>query len=367
MLKIQHSRNIYKPIYSTKPVKTTRVDDKGIAKRINIIYKQYGEFTKNNVDMNYKKTLCDGIKLPYEQIDRLRSIVGPQELKSVVARQSNNRAFWVPGERPQGVAEMLDTHSMANVLSKDFGASIHVHTKKSDGLLSVKEVLDQAKIYADVYAQKHDGRFIVGITDHNTADGCKEAVKILAKNPEKYKNLGVVLGTEISTKENAIGEFNFRKPEKLHILSLCINPFDRTTGKFLKNLQNGHKTPMFPKEIGVSQAIDGFKTQQYHWFSLAHPAFPDLTHRVLPTENHCKAVESVITHFKTYAKEKALYTEAYYGSYRGKMATDTELCNSILSTTNSLNLYKAGGMDTHGNSIFHSGFFEKAFANKKKS
>jgi len=306
-------------------------------------------------DLIYKNTICKDADIPNLRIESLRSVVGPQELKRVVARNSENRKFWVPGERPVQYNEIPDSNGLENVTNRDFGASIHIHTVNSDGQMSVKEVLNQAAEYANEYIKKSGQRFIVGITDHNTAEGCKQAVRILAENPDKYKNLGVVLGSEISTKEKSIGDYNFRKPEKLHILALCLNPFNKDVNAFFKDLSDGGKTPMFPKEINVQEAIDGFSTQKYNWFSLAHPAYPDLKHRLKPDEDHCRATAQVIKHFKDTAKDKALYVENYYASYYANLQTDTKLHNTIANTCAALKLYKAGGIDTHGNSIFYSG------------
>ena len=275
-------------------------------------------------------------------------------MKRVVKENSNNRKFWVPGERPAAMEAIPDSYGLENVFSKDFGASIHIHTVRSDGQLTVEEVLNQAAKYADKYAQNGKGRFIVGITDHNTVDGCKDAVKILASNPEKYKNLGVVLGSEISTKERSIAEYQLRKPEKLHVLALCVNPFDKEVNSFFSDLATTPKTPMFPKEINVKTAVDAFSNQKYGWFSLAHPAYPDMQHRVKTGDDYCDATAKTIKHFKDTAKDKALYVENYYASYFGNLNTDKKLKKTIEQTCDALNLYKAGGIDTHGDSIFYS-------------
>lgn len=323
-----------------------------------------------STDIMYRASIAKDAGIPFAQIDKLKSIVGPEELKGVVQKNTNNRAFWVPGERPAGMEQIADSNPLTNVENRKFGASIHIHTTKSDGMMTVKQVLNQAAEYANEYAKTNKDRFIVGITDHNTIEGCKEAVRILAANPEKYKNLGVVLGTEISTKEKQIGNYNLRKPEKMHILSLCINPFDKGVEGFMKALLGKSSTPMFPQDIGVQQAVDGFKTQKYNWFSLAHPAFPDMKHRVQNGDDYCDATVAMMKHFKDKAQDKALYAENYYASYFGEMAVDERLKDTINKTGAALDLYKAGGIDTHGTSIFYSGANEirtKNVKNKKSA
>ena len=334
---------------------------------------RFGEQIKKYKPIMFSEKLTDEVYRLQVKVDSgligvkeedLSSIVGPNELRRIVSENNNNRKFWVPGERPADKKDIPDSNGLENVLSREFGASIHIHTVNSDGAMSVQEILDQAVVYADEYAKSHDTRFIVGITDHNTIHGCKEAVKILAKNPKKYKNLGVVLGTEISTKENSIGQYELKKPEKLHILGLCINPFDYQTNKFFSDLNRGKTCPMNPKPIGVKDAINGLKTQEHNWISLAHPAFPYMSHRVQNKSDYLDATEEMIRFFKDTAKDKALYTEHCYASYAKELATDKNLHNTIKNTADAVGLYKAGGIDTHGNSIFYGGHVIQTKHNK---
>lgn len=71
----------------------------------------------------------------------------------------------------------------------------HMHSNFSDGKFSVSELLD---LY------KKSGYDIVSITDHDTLDGCKEAIEY-----GKLIGLKVIAGIEISTKHNG---------EDVHIL-----------------------------------------------------------------------------------------------------------------------------------------------------
>lgn len=71
----------------------------------------------------------------------------------------------------------------------------HIHSNYSDGKFSVNKLLD---LY------KESGYDIVSITDHDTLEGCKEAIEY-----GKLIGLKVVTGIEISTKHNG---------EEVHIL-----------------------------------------------------------------------------------------------------------------------------------------------------
>ena len=79
--------------------------------------------------------------------------------------------------------------------------NLHNHTKASDGKLSLLEMLEQARKWADAIAIKNNSNeksaFVWGLTDHDTMDGAKEVVKIISQNPEKYKNLKIVLGVNL--------------------------------------------------------------------------------------------------------------------------------------------------------------------------
>lgn len=71
----------------------------------------------------------------------------------------------------------------------------HIHSTNSDGKFDVKNLVDR---YID------NGYDIIAITDHDTMEGCKEAVEY-----GKVKGLKVIPGIEISTKYNG---------EDIHIL-----------------------------------------------------------------------------------------------------------------------------------------------------
>ena len=72
---------------------------------------------------------------------------------------------------------------------------LHIHSNFSDGKFSISELL---KLY------KKSGYDIISITDHDTLEGCKEAIEY-----GKLIGLKVISGIEISTKHNG---------EEVHIL-----------------------------------------------------------------------------------------------------------------------------------------------------
>ena len=306
-------------------------------------------------DNQYRKDLCKLSKIPNITPEKMQSIMAPDEFIDIIKENSENRTFYVAGERPLGKEHIPDSNGLDNVKMKLFGGNFHIHTQYSDGELSVQNVLDEAASYGDEYIKVSGKPFIVGITDHNSIEGCKEAVKIIASNPEKYKNIKVILGSEISTKEPDINGYILRKPEKYHILTLCINPFEKKLNEFFQNLIEKSNSPMRPKTISIQEAFDGVKHQKQCYFSLAHPAYPDITHRIKDDKDPYETIVETMTHFKDIVGDRGLYAEGYYSSYSGKLATDKKLYDTVIKTCDKLNLYKAGGIDTHGESIFYNG------------
>lgn len=79
---------------------------------------------------------------------------------------------------------------------------LHVHTIYSDGEFSPKEILDLCKLRNIT---------VIGITDHNIMDGCKQAI---LENP--YKDIKVIPGLELGAKYDVKGA-------NLHILGYNID------------------------------------------------------------------------------------------------------------------------------------------------
>ena len=191
-------------------------------------------------DIEYRKVLLQALNLPETKLPLLRSIIGGQEYKAIISEFSGHPEAYTPGKSLITAAQ--DDYHLAGVVSRDFRVSLHNHTLRSDGEMTVQELLDQAAEYADevfkVNKEKSnvlapDAPFTIAITDHDTLEGCKEAVKIILENPEKYKNLRVVFGTELSVENRMLGN-NLTKPVPIHMVVNCVNPFDKSLNEFLE-------------------------------------------------------------------------------------------------------------------------------------
>ena len=167
----------------------------------------FGSIKLSQADIAYKKLLQQGLKdtygVNYSQ-ECLKSIAGPDEMKSILAKL---KAFQYQ-------------------VGENCRANFHIHTKASDGSLSVDEYLGLCKEWADkVFKDKKidDGLppFSASITDHDRIISTKEAVAKIAENPDEYKNFKFITGCEFL--------FNgYKKPySAFEAVGLGFNPFDK--------------------------------------------------------------------------------------------------------------------------------------------
>lgn len=196
-------------------------------------------------DKEYKEKLLLSMGLDPQKIEVLNSICGKNEFINFL---SNIK------EETKGIFSV--GKNFENVKNKTFGANLHIHTNHSDGQMSVAQLLEISSKYANKYFKKNKKPFFIAITDHNTTNGCKEALQIISKNPEKYKNLKVVLGTEINA---------FYDDIEVHTLNYCINPFKSNIQDVLDDqlikMQNNIKNTINKANIEYSPILKkyGFK------------------------------------------------------------------------------------------------------------
>ena len=125
-----------------------------------------------------------------------------------------NEISYKAGERQK--ADVMDSHDMRYVESGDFCANLHIHTKHSDGIMTVEQLIQKAGEIPNM---------LIAITDHDTIDGCKTALEI------RPDNIDLALGVEISTV--AINFPKQPKPLPIHLLVYGINPDNKELSQFL--------------------------------------------------------------------------------------------------------------------------------------
>lgn len=308
-------------------------------------------------DVYYKKNLLINMGENPKNIYKLNSIAGPQEFSSFMEKYNNNEDIYRPGIRPQNRIHEIDSHTTENIDTGKYGANMHIHSVHSDGQLTVQEILDQAVEYADRRAEKNGIKepFYIAVTDHNTTEGAKEALETIYKNPKKYQNIRLVLGTEISAKIPEIRGFQFKKPRTAHYLMMCLDPNNEVVDNYMKSLIAESKSVMFPRFTTLEELHETFKYDKSIIFGFAHPAFPDMRDDLKSSSRHKAAVLETIQHFLNVSKEKGVFVEGFYQGYKGEIAKDKKLLKLINNFCDYLGLFKDGGMDTHMRSIFQSG------------
>lgn len=176
-------------------------------------------------DFAYIKNLAKHMGIKEGEEYKLNSVMGKSQLQKLL--DEFTPADFSIGKDFDGARNMT------------FRVNLHNHTTASDGKLTVEQFLEQARKYADRIAQntQFDDKppFTIAITDHDTLDGCRDALNILAADPEKYKNLKIVLGSEISV-SNCDSEIVSR-PLNFELVGYCQNPYDEKLVKILDNIQ----------------------------------------------------------------------------------------------------------------------------------
>lgn len=225
-------------------------DSKVYSDQIQALKEEMKEFPK---DIEYRKTLMvHAGKKPYEAY-KLRSIIGPGEIKSIMKDFNESEEVYSTGVDDK------------NIRDKTIRANLHMHTLASDGFLSTEELLNKAARYADEVAQNPKSKkepFTVAITDHDTTESAKEAIEIIAENPLKYKNLRVILGVEFTTYNNIATDI-VKRAVDTHMLVYGINPYETNFEAFIENNKNG-KEKILDKMIDQANETykDAFNTKK---------------------------------------------------------------------------------------------------------
>ncbi|MBR1776503.1 hypothetical protein IJ750_05475 [bacterium] len=133
-----------------------------------------------------------------------------------------------------------------NVKNGIFIADLHSHSNHSDGAISVSELMNQAAEYGDKLNKLNGKKFIFALTDHDGVGGVKEALKIIAENPTKYKNVKFVPGAELSFPiECQYGSEKYKRcknnVEMSELLIYNINPFSKNTEEYFSDLYKKRK------------------------------------------------------------------------------------------------------------------------------
>lgn len=206
-------------------------------------------------DAVYRKTLANA--LGETNPDKLGSIIGLEELKAILSSVSPSY-FKSAGETPSGMP-----------INPDQRINIHLHSVASDGEMPIREGLEKAA----EYASKTGKPFLFGWTDHDTLDGIKEAIRIIAGDPERYKNVLFMPGIELNTKYRSNKIFGASKSTdfaiQLETIGYCVNPFDEKLNAFISRIREGNKATVNQiiagyNQWGLNASLDGARDLPVH-------------------------------------------------------------------------------------------------------
>lgn len=181
-----------------------------------------------DIDYNYRKLLAENLSCP---VENLNSIVGSNEFKKLLSRYTPEN-FYTGDFLSENFDELYK-----NILDKTFRINLHMHTVESDGIISVEELLNQAVSYAQRVKSKINDdlpAFVISITDHDSVEGTKKALKIIAQTPEKFKDIKFVAGIEFTARFD--NENILIRPFTTDFMGYCINPFDADLSDFLQKI-----------------------------------------------------------------------------------------------------------------------------------
>lgn len=166
--------------------------------------------------------------------------------------------------------------SADNIKNGTFIADLHSHSNFSDGTLSVEGIMNQAAEYGDRLHKINGKKFIFALSDHDGIEGVKEALKIIAKNPKKFKNIKFVPAAELSFP--TVCETGSKKFERFHndieiaeVLIYNINPFSKTTEDYFKNLYNKRQSSLQESIKKASEKLKGYNFSKEEYTKFWNP------------------------------------------------------------------------------------------------
>lgn len=293
-----------------------------------------------NQDKAYKEALIKSSGHPEYTMKNMKSVIGEKELTKVIKKYNNHP------EKYQ--ADLFQKGDKEGVKRLTYRAGLHSHTSFSDGTLTPEETLNQAAEYADKVKAKHPFEkypMIIAITDHFNTQGCQKAIDILQKNPEKYKNIKLVIGMET---EAYLKMPSQKEKGRIHILAWCINPYewpfeDMNFKDAMAQFGQQYKELNFLPEY--KDYIKRIHMLKYGLVGIAHPM------RYFDKDETLGAViDELFDEYASLKDEKILFTEGYYQPYRFDISQ--KVYDETVEKAHKRGIITTGSQDTHGKSIF---------------
>lgn len=281
--------------------------------------------TEQETVLNYAETLAEGLsKMIGKKVDpkQLACVADKNELLEVLPKLS----------------EKNYTYNMQNILDGEFKADLHSHSNFSNGYASVKKILEEAAEYGDRLSKKTNGKekFYFALTDNDGVEGVKKALTIIAKNPEKYKNIRFIPGVELSFAH--IADKSPNMTETSDFLAYCIDPFSKGLTDFLSNvrLKREKMVKAFISDLSKKFPDTNFSldelTKAYN-FSLPKEYFSTNLHWKIHHYGQTKTAINTLAKAKNENAEM-LYSKIMHKTNTGKSLDDLKTKGLISSNIN---------------------------------
>jgi len=303
-----------------------------------LIFTSQTSYSMFMYDKEYKEELIKASGHHEYTLKNMQSIMGEKELTKVIKKYNKHPEKYQSDWHEKG--DRLGVEKLT------YRAGLHNHTVFSDGRLTPLEMLNQAAEYGDAVKKKHPFEkypIIIAITDHFNTQGAQNAIFIIQKNPEKYKNVKLVLGME--TQANV--EIPSKKEVKvIHMLAWCINPYDWPFSEmtFDEAMAQGnvYKGLNF---VDYKDFVKRIHSLKYGLVGIAHPI------RYFDKDEMLDSViDDLFAEYASLKDKKVLFTEGYYQPYR--FSTPERTYNQTIETAHKYGIITTGSQDTHGYSIF---------------
>lgn len=291
-------------------------------------------------DREYKEVLLKSSENPEYKLENMKSILGENELAYIIKRYDKHPEYYM--------SDLYEKDDQEGVRNLSYRAGLHSHTIFSDGEMRPEDALNQAAEYADKVKAKHPFEkypIVIAITDHFNTNGCKEAVDLIQNNPQKYKNVKIVLGMETSVRVKMPSQ---KEEQDLHMLVWAINPYEWPFEEM--NFQDaaeqwGEEYQSLNFLPNFTELVKRMQTMKYGLVGIAHPL-----RYFLEEENIEDIIDELFKEYSQLKDKKILFTEGYYQPYRFDVSKD--LYEYTAQKAKEYGIYRTGSQDSHGDSIF---------------
>lgn len=268
------------------------------------------------------------VKLARDLSKELGEKITTKNLKSVMSKSELLK------ELPK-LTEQNYVASENNIKNGIFLADLHSHSNFSDGQITVENLLNQAAEYGNKLEKLNGKKFIFALSDHDGIDGVKEAIKIIAKNPEKYKNIKFVPAAEVSfvlpCQKNSVRYEKFKSDVQMpEVLVYGINPFSENSKNFFERIYR-LRSKQINDAISDYSMLSTYSREEYDKFFNPKNKKPCFLNQHWKIWNYVLTKSRVIEMAKEQnVKPKVLYEKIYNEMKANKKSmTPYELNNYI--------------------------------------